>query len=112
MTVGGVVDLEVLGPDVPHAEIGMKVSAEFARLVNDTLEDCVVTIGDLYDIAWGPVKIGVKEGGKWGLIVIKPTSSHGAVTLGVLLSQGYDTGKAWLTVLHLWDRVAFRVCPI
>jgi len=71
-----------------------------------------VTIGDLYDIAWGPVNIGVKEGGKWGLIVIKPTSSHGAVTLGVLLSQGYDTGQGWFVFLHLWDRPAFRVCPL
>jgi len=72
----------------------------------------VVTVGDLYDIAWGPVKIGVKEGGKWEMVVIKPTTHHGAVTLGILLSQSYDTGKAWLTVLHTWDRVVFRVCPL
>ena len=111
LTVGGVVDFEVLGPDVQHAEIGMKVSSEFARLIHDAMEDCVVSIGDLYKIAWGPTEIGVKEGGKWDLIVIKPTSSHGAVTLGILLSQAYDNGKAWLTVLHLWDRPAFRVCP-
>jgi len=112
LTVGGVADLEVLGPDVPHAEIGMRVSAEFARLVHDAMEDCAVTVGDLYDIAWGPVKIGVKEGGKWELVVIKPTMHHGAVTLGVLLLQSYDTGEAWLTALVMWDRVVFRVCPL
>ena len=109
LLVGGVYDYEILGPDVPHAEIGLAVSGKFAVLVHDALADGVVTAGDLYDIAWGPAELAVREAGKWDVVVIKATSSGAPITVGIFMTQGYDTGKAWLMVLHVWDRPVFKV---